>query len=211
MKKYVWLLIAAAFAVAVLAMVGCKPAETPAESPSPTAPTPTADTACPKVVSTVVQDLYDYFAGDWGTATPGGFKIIITFDEPIAGSYPEGCIENPAAWTVKVKNASRVTTELTANVTEASLSTDKKKITIEANVSEVKKGQTFYGLLCNDARVPEYKNLLGKTPVVADTVTWKLNSFCAIYDALGNVCCGGEGEACCSVVCEVTIPTGCPL
>ena len=129
MKKYVWLLIAAAFAVAVLAMVGCRPAETPAASPSPSPTvTPTPDTNCPKVVSTVVEKAY----GTDGT----NFKITVTFDEPIVS----GCIEDPSKWSITVKNSGRKDKEITKNdgvvVNGVSLSPDLKKAIVKAAVTE---------------------------------------------------------------------------
>ena len=221
MKKYVWLLAIAAFAVAVLAMVGCRPAETPTPSPSPTPqPTPTPDTRCPQPVSTVVRDLYITGEGD-----PGDVKIVITFDEPIAGDVD--CIENLRYWTVTVKNDTRYG-EAEVTVDEVTLSDDGKKITITAIVTEDfgdDDVSDFYGLICDEDSAKAYRDALevedGKAPdgssvskyaKVADLVHWKLSAWCTVYDDLGNACCGFEGEACCSPVCEpVTPPSGCPL
>jgi hypothetical protein len=227
MKKYVWLLVAAAFAVAVFAMVGCRPAETPTPSPSPTPQlTPTPDTRCPQPVSTVVRNLYNPITGE---GDPGKVEIVITFDEPIAGDVD--CIENPLYWTVTVKNDTRYG-EAEVTVGEVTLSADGKKITITATVTEDfdNNGEPdFSGLICDEDSAKDYRNALdgdeddkdGKAPdgssvskyaKVADLVHWKLSAWCTVYDDLGNTCCGFEGEACCSPVCEtVTPPSGCPL
>ncbi|WP_427365274.1 hypothetical protein [Candidatus Caldatribacterium saccharofermentans] len=209
MKKYVWLLIAAAFAVAVLAMVGCKPAETPTASPSPTAPTPTADTAYPEVVSTVVQRLYTSDDPD----DDGSFAIILTFDEPIAGDW--ACITNPANWTITVVNPTRQGSGFedgvkASNVNVTQISNQKIKIT--ATITE----GAFAGLICSKEDANEYKKDLGlqdyQKPSVADTVKWKLAYKCKIYDQLGNTRCGLEDSGCCAAVCEpVTPPSGCSL
>jgi len=203
MKKYVWLLAIAAFAVAVFAMVGCRPAATPTPSPSPTPqPTPTPDTRCPQPVSTVVRNLYNPITGD----NPGEVEIVITFDEPIAGD--KGCIEDPDYWTVTVKNETRAG-EAEVTVDEVTLSADRKKITITATVTE----DEFEGLICDEDSAKAYQEIFGDdTAKVADLVHWKLSAWCKVYDDLGNTCCGFEGEACCSPVCEpVTPPSGCPL
>lgn len=231
MKKYVWFLIAAAFAVAIFAMVGCKPAETPAASPSPS-PTvaPTPDTKCPQPVSTVVQSLYNPVTGD----NSNKIKVIITFDEPIAGSVD--CIQNPAYWTVTVANDTRYDAiptdtigpsgDVTVKVDSVVLSTDKKKITITGTVTESDVSGFNYGLICDEESQKAYRAALdpdkdGKAAngasvtnyaTVADLIKWQLSSWCKVYDELGNACCGYKGEACCSPVCEpVTPPSGCPL
>lgn len=227
MKKYVWLLIAAAFAVAVLAMVGCRPAETPAASPSPS-PTvaPTPDTRCPQPVSTVVRNLYNPYTGDGEDK----IEIVITFDEPIAGD--EDCITNPDYWEFTVVNATRYDGDTTddeapaddVEITpdEISLSSDGKKITIKATVAEGDVGSFGYGLICDEDSADAYREALEaqgvsnvkKYATTADLVKWKLSRWCAVYDELGNRCCEDlEGEACCTTVCEPgpTPPSGCPL
>ena len=207
MKKYVWLLIAAAFAVAVLAMVGCRPAETPAASPSPS-PTvaPTPDTRCPQPVSTVVRSLYDPISG---AGTAGEFEIVITFDEPIAGDME--CLENPSYWTVTVSNDTREG-DVTATVEEVTV--EGNKITIKGNAIEDENG--FQGLICSkeDAEWYEEVTEVNANTLAADVVEWRLSSLCSIYDELGNPCCGGSDKTCCSVVCPGPTPTptpGCPL
>ena len=213
MKKYVWLLIAAAFAVAVLAMVGCRPAETPAESPSPTAPTPTADTACPKVVSVVVRQVYsDAYDEEKGAE----FTVTLTFDEDIAGTW--SCILDEDSWTVTVVNATRQDSAFADGKSFTPIKVEKiakNKIKITAKVEEEDKDSDniFYGLICDEEDAENYAKLFGidDVPTLADTVKVELDDDCVIYDALGNPCCGLEASGCCSVVCEVTIPTGCPL
>jgi len=216
MKKYVWLLIAAAFAVAVLAMVGCKPATTPTPSPTPTVtpPTPTPDTKCPQVVSKVVQRLYTSDDPD----DDGSFAIILTFDEPIAGDW--ACILNKNNWTITIENATRQSSDFKNGTKSADLivvnKLSDKKIEIKAKVSETVGSNTFNGLICSEEDANEYKKDLGlqdyQKPSVADTVKWKLAYKCKIYDQLGNPCCGLEDSGCCAAVCEpVTPPSGCPL
>ena len=230
MKKYVWLLIAAAFAVAVLAMVGCRPAETPAASPSPS-PTvaPTPDTRCPQPVSTVVRSLYNPYDKD----TVDKIQIVITFDEPIAGDVD--CIEDPIYWTFKVVNPTRYTYDpqkdevsITFDDIDITLSNDGKKITIEAEVEENGVEGFDYGLICDERSAKAYRDALdaldeepGKVNGVsvskyakfADKIVWTLSAWCDVYDDLGNRCCEDlTGEACCAPVCEpVTTPSGCPL
>ncbi len=214
MRKYVWFLIAAAFALAVFAMVGCRPAGTPAVSPSPTV-TPTQDTRCPQPVSTVVRNLYNPVTGK----NKGEFEIVITFDEPIAGD--DDCIEDPKYWTVTVENATRKG-DVTVTDIGVTLSADGKKITITAKAEEKITGQiAFPGLICTEEDAANYQDLVDLAleeddgddyAKVADLVKWKLSAWCSVYDELGNTCCGFEGEACCSPVCEpVTPPSGCPL
>jgi hypothetical protein len=231
MKKYVWLLAIAAFAVAVLAMVGCRPAETPTPSPSPTPqPTPTPDTRCPQPVSTVVRSLYNPVTGDHENE----IQIVITFDEPIAGDVD--CIEDPRYWTFEVVNPTRYDGDPTDDTgpsgdvqfdnVDITLSDDGRTITITAEVTEEDlPGDFGYGLICDEDSAKAYRDALdvedGKAPdgssvnkyaKVADLVKWKLSAWCTVYDDLGNTCCGFEGEACCSSVCEpVTPPSGCPL
>ena len=240
MKKYVWLFVIAAFAVAVLAMVGCKPATTPTVSPSPSPtpkPTPTPDTRCPRPVSTVVRSLYNPITGGY----LGKIQIVITFDEPIAGDVD--CIEDPRYWTFEVVNPTRYDEDATDGIGPSedvqisfegdndgiTLSEDGKKITITATVMEDDlPGDFGYGLICDEESAKAYRATLdlsdgeedgkidgasvNKYAKVADQVKWKLSSYCTVYDELGNVCCGLEGEACCSPVCEpVTPPSGCPL
>lgn len=221
MRKYVWFLVAAAFAVAIFAMVGCKPATTPAVSPSPaTSPVPTADTACPKVTTSVVQKLYD--ADDQNSN--GEFAIILTFDEEIQGNW--ACLLDPNNWTIVVTNDSRQSSTFkstnlpygghkipSSDITVTMLSS--KKIMITAKVVETVGDKTFNGLICDEEDASLYVSKLGlssyQAPAFADTVKWKLDPDCAIFDKLGNACCGLEGEACCSVTCEVVVPSGCPL
>lgn len=226
MKKYVWFLIAAAFAVAIFAMVGCKPAETPATSPSP-AVTPATDTKCPQIKSIVVKNVYgDAYRVLWGAnagdATYGNFTITIDFDEDIAGNW--SCLKNKDNWTVTVVNSTRQDAdgELNATVTGVT-KVDSNTIKITAQVWERLRETTvnnvaydYYGLVCDEEDATFYgeKGLGDKdaAPTVADTVKIKLDNDCIVYDALGNACCGSEEiEACCSIACEVTIPTGCPL
>ena len=211
MKKYVWLLIAAAFAVAVLAMVGCKPAETPSPSPTPTVtpPTPTPDTKCPQVVSTVVQRLYTSDDPD----DDGSFAIILTFDEPIVGDW--ACILNEDNWTITVVNPTRQDDNFEDGVEADDIEVTKisdKKIKITATITE----DAFAGLICSEEDAEAYVEALGledyEAPSVADTVKWKLAYKCKIYDQLGNTCCSLEDSGCCAAVCEpVTPPSGCPL
>ena len=230
MKKYVWLLAIAAFAVAVLAMVGCRPAETPTASPSPSPtpqPTPTPDTRCPQPVSTVVRNLYNPYTGDGEDE----IEIVITFDEPIAGD--EDCITNPDYWEFTVVNATRYDEDTTDDkapaddveitVDEIKLSSDGKKITITATVTEGDlEGSFGYGLICDKDSADAYRAVLEdlgvdkvkKYATTADLVKWKLSRWCAVYDELGNRCCEDiEGKACCTTVCEPgpTPPSGCPL
>jgi len=231
MKKYVWLLIAAAFAVAVLAMVGCRPAETPAASPSPS-PTvaPTPDTRCPQPVSTVVRSLYNPITGGY----LGKIQIVITFDEPIAGDVD--CIEDPDYWTFKVVNPTRYDSntadligpdgDVSISSPKITLSDDGKKITIEATVEETDVPEFNYGLICDEASAKAYREALdpdgdgkvdntsvSKYAKFADKIVWTLSAWCDVYDDLGNRCCKDlTDEACCSPVCEpVTTPSGCPL
>jgi hypothetical protein len=236
MKKYVWLLAIAAFAVAVLAMVGCRPAETPTPTPSPSPtpqPTPTPDTRCPQPVSTVVRSLYNPITGDHKNK----IQIVITFDEPIAGDVD--CIEDPNYWTFKVVNPTRYDSNPNDNIgpsgdvkfggVKITLSDDGKKITIEATVTEGDVGGFVYGLICDEDSAEAYRKAVdalggeeGKDPngssvskyaKFADKVVWTLSAWCDVYDDLGNRCCEDlTGEACCSPVCEpVTTPSGCPL
>jgi hypothetical protein len=221
MKKYVWLLAIAAFAVAVLAMVGCRPAETPTASPSPTAPTPTPDTKCPAIRSVVVRNVYEDAYERNVEKTDGSFTITITFDEDVAGDW--SCILDEDSWTVKVVNATRKDSNFEEGVSAQVTDVEKKaknKIAITATITEKRtvNGTTYevYGLLCSEDDATQYVESLKledyEKPTIADTVTFKLKSTCKVYDQLGNTCCGLEGEACCAPVCEpVTIPSGCPL
>jgi len=220
MKKYVWLLAIAAFVVAVLAMVGCKPAETPGPSPTATTPAPTADTRCPQLVGKVVENVYED-AYDRNEAKDGSFTITLTFDEDIAGDW--SCILSPNSWTVKVINATRQGSGFKDGVVATVTSVNKKaknKIAITATITEKRtvSGTTYevYGLLCSKDDATQYVKSLNlkdyQEPTIADTVTFKLKSTCKVYDQLGNTCCGLEDEACCAPVCEpVTIPSGCQL
>jgi hypothetical protein len=217
MKKYVWLLVAAAFAVAVLAMVGCKPAETPRPSPTATTPAPTADTRCPQLVGKVVENVYKD-AYDRNGAKDGSFTITLTFDEDIAGDW--NCILSPNSWTVKVINATRQDSRFKDGVVATVTSVDKKaknKIVITATITETAKTvYTVYGLLCSKDDATQYVKSLKlegyQEPTIADTVTFKLKSTCDLYDQLGNNCCGLEDKACCAPVCApVEVPTGCDL
>ena len=217
MKKYVWLLAIAAFAVAVFAMVGCRPAETPTPSPSPTAPTPTPDTKCPAIKSVVVRNVYEDAYERNVEKEDGSFTITLTFDEDVAGDW--SCILDKDSWTVKVVNATRKASNFEEGVSAQVTNVEKKgknKIAITATITETVNGTTFYGLLCSEDDATQYVKSLKlqdyEKPTVADTVTFKLKSTCKVYDQLGNTCCGLEGEACCAPVCEpVTIPSGCPL
>lgn len=170
-----WFLLAVAFVVAVFAIVGCKPAETPEASPSPSpSPAPTPDTRCPQPVSTVVQSLYNPF----DEATANTIKIVITFDEPIAGDVD--CIENPAYWTFTIVNETRYDgnpddavapgddVDFVGNPTII-LSEDGKTITIKGKVKETDlenlgTGVAFnYGLICDEESAKAYREALDGT------------------------------------------------
>lgn len=206
MRKYVWFLVAAAFAVAIFAMVGCKPAGTPETSPSvTTSPAPTPDTKCPQITSIVVKNVYgDMYRKsgdtDGGTTKLGGyFTITLTFDEDIAGKW--SCITDENSWTVTVSNGSRKDTEGEAEVVNVE-KVDANEIKITAWIGEDSggldddvTGSTYYlGLVCDDEDAGFYGEVFGEdyTPTVADTVKVELDNDCIVYDALGNACCGLE-------------------
>lgn len=208
MKKYVWFLVVAAFAIAILAMVGCKPAETPEASPSPTVapppPTPTPDTACPKVVSTVVQNLY-------GATGKNLAQIIITFDEDIdLTSY--ACLSQEESWKITVKRFYREGCE--SECPDEVKVTDIEAILIEGNRIIIK-FETDVPLICSEEDAWNfgcYENGDACEPgclciIAADQVTWETD--CYIADELGNICCGAEGEACCTSLCP-TCPSAPP-
>ncbi len=124
MKKSTWLLLVLAIA-AIFLVAGCAPTgpgEEPGGEEPPITPPP-ADTACPKVVSTVVSKLYA------ATAADPNFQIKITFDE----DFNSSCIENPDFWTITVANADRVGTPVVSGV---SVSVSGKVVTVKARVVE---------------------------------------------------------------------------
>lgn len=224
MRKSTWLLLVLALA-AILLVAGCEPttpAPTPPENgeePPPT--TPPADKECPKVVKTVVNNLYE--------SDPGWFKITITFDEDIYSA----CAENPDNWTIKVKNSGRQNKEIGAFVGESIIVGN--KIIMYAYVGEpvdykvkyenvegdkaifAPQDVPFLGLICSEDDADRYAtNYEGATyggeewdelwdvissnvaaPTAADLVTWGLKEGCAIFDVLGNTCCEYSGSACC--------------
>jgi hypothetical protein len=220
MKKYVWLLAIAAFVVAVLAMVGCKPAETPTASPTPTAPTPTPDTKCPAIVGVVVKNVYGDVYRE-GYTDGKYFTVTLTFDEDIAGDW--ACLRDPNNWTVTVVNAAREDDAFHGDGKQAvdyrvqKVSAKQIKITAMiyegSNPSLGGTAGSYAGLICDEEDADIYKSVfnLYDRPAFADTVKVKLDPDCVVYDALGNPCCGLEAEGCCAVTCEVTIPTGCQL
>ncbi len=204
MKKYVWFLVVAAFAVAVLAMVGCRPAEPPAPSPTPTppAPTPTPDTACPKVVSTVVQNLY-------GATGENLAQLIITFDEDIdLTSYP--CLSQAESWTITVERffAGIGACEGVCPTPEV---VGIKEIWIDGNRIVIKFA-TDVPLICSEEDAWNLGCYVGGDAcdpgclcvIAADQVSWETS--CYIADELGNICCGAEGEACCTSLCPECPP-----
>ncbi|WP_438317006.1 hypothetical protein ACP6EK_01750 [Candidatus Caldatribacterium sp. SIUC1] len=174
-----------------------------------------------------MRNLYNPYTGDG----EGEIEIVITFDEPIAGD--EDCITNPDYWEFTVVNPTRYDADTTDDVapaddveievTEAELSSDGKKITITATVTEGDLGGNFgYGLICDEDSADAYRAVLedqgvdrvNKYATTADQVKWKLSRWCAVYDELGNRCCEDiEGQACCTAICEPgpTPPSGCPL
>jgi len=233
-KKNLWFVFVALAMVAIFTVAGCKPTTPTTPTPTPTAtpaPTVAPDTACPKVVSTVVSKIYDY--GVDGKPILGAFKIVITFDEPIESD----CVENPDNWTITVSNSGRQTKELDATPYEVTI--DGKKLIVKATVEEevtysavyigatsgsaTKDNVPFYGLICNTADADDYADggltnppgtvVISSSPAaptVADVVKWELNG-CFIYDELGNGCCTFSGSDCClEPVCETCVEE-CPL
>ncbi|MGQ9623527.1 MAG: hypothetical protein ACUVTO_08895 [Candidatus Caldatribacteriaceae bacterium] len=205
MKKYAWLLVIAAFAIAILAIAGCKPAEAPGESPTPTpAPTPTPDTACPKVVSTVVQNLY-------GATGDNLAQIIITFDENIdLTSY--ACLSQADSWTIEVERFYREGCE--SGCPKKVKVTAIEGIGIEDNRIIIK-FETDTPLICSEEDAVNFGCYVRGGAceprclciTAADLVKWKTG--CYIADELGNICCGAEGKACCTSLCP-TCPTPAP-
>nr|MDW8082161.1 hypothetical protein [Candidatus Calescibacterium sp.] len=205
--------------VAIFAMVGCRPAETPGTGATPTiTPTP-ADKACPKLQSIVAKNVYgDVYRINYGEDGIGRFfTLTLTFDENIEGKW--SCLLDEDNWTITVSNPTRQETRFEkVPVIRVKKITD-KKIEILAAVfegaeeEEEEDGQGYYGLICDEEDAKAYADEFGldDEPSVADTIKIELDKDCIIYDQLGNACCGLEAEACCSVTCEVTVPTGCPL
>jgi len=233
MRKSTWLLLVLALA-AILLVAGCEPttpAPTPPENGEEPPPTPPGDKACPKVVKTVVNNLYE--------SEPGLFKITITFDEDIYSA----CVENPGNWTIKVKNSGRQNKEIDAIVGNPIIVGN--KIITYAYVEElvdykvkyedaagdkdifVATDVPFLGLICSEDDADRYAtNYEGDVdwgelwdvissnvaaPTAADLVTWGLKEGCAISDVLGNTCCEYSGSACCiEPYCE-ECDEGCPF
>jgi hypothetical protein len=202
MKKYVWLLVAAAFAVAVLAMVGCRPAETPTPSPSPTVtPTP-AVVGCPVVQRTVAYNAYDP-DGDYV-----GTKILLYLTNPIAFSAND-CLEDPDYWVIEVENDGRGGT-LNITIEDVDLELNGSVVEVDTYIYEVDGGNRFDGLICSTEDAEDYAEAmdLANAPTSPDLVTVTLDSSCILYNELGEECCDGlEGEACCTVICPEPTPT----
>jgi len=196
MKKYVWLLIAAAFAVAVLAMVGCKPAETPSPSPSPTV-TPTPVVGCPAVQRVVAYNVYDADGNYVNT------KILVYLTTPIAFSLDD-CLLDPNFWTIEVENRDRLeNAEVTVDDVEPRLNGSLIEITAIVTEGE------FEGLICSEDEAEAYAEAMdAETPESPDLVQVELDSSCILYNELGEECCDGlEGEACCTVICPEPAPS----
>jgi len=209
MKKYVWLLVAAAFAVAVLAMVGCRPAETPTPSPSPTVtPTP-AVVGCPAVQRMVAYNAY----GPDGRYV--STKILLYLTNPIAFSAND-CLEDPDYWVIEVENDGRVGT-LNIAVEDVYLRLNGSVVEVDTYIYEVDGENRFDGLICSTEDAEDYAEAMGlpdeDTPTSPDLVTVTLDSSCILYNELGEECCDGlEGEACCTVICpEPPEPTPTPI
>jgi len=165
------------------------------------------------------------------------FKIVITFDENI-DTLVSSCIFNPANWTIKVKNAGRVDTELSSKedaVWVKSVEADGKKIIITAAVIEIGTAKlnppypyvplynnfAFCGLVCSSDDAAIYSKVVSgpwasqpfawAAPKVADEICWELSSTCVISDELGNVNCGYSGCDCCLEPTCTTCEEGCPF
>ena len=205
MKKYVWFLIVAAFAVAVLAMVGCKPAETPSPSPSPTV-TPTPVVGCPAVQRMVAYNAYAPNGNYVGT------KILLYLTNPIAFSAND-CLEILPYWDIDVENDGRVRGTLYVILEDVDLELNGSVVEVDTYIYQVDQdGDRFDGLICSTEDAEDYAEAMGladeDTPTSPDLVRVTLDSSCILYNELGEECCDGlEGEACCTVICPGPTPT----